>query len=586
MSLIKARSRAMLVLFSLLVGSLGVIAPATALPTVSASNGGTYSLKNGVAITPITFTVAALANSQTLTSFAAQTQLPSGLSLNAANGTITGTPDLNQNATNYTIRATFANPVETVDTIISIAVVPGLNPQSRTVNYTAGTAITPTLAIAAGGFTGAVTYALTTGTIPPGLILNANNGSISGTPQIAQSATTITVTGTGATAGTDTTTFTITINPAITPATQTLTGTVGTIITPTNQFTPFGFTGLITYTILPALPAGLVINAATGVISGTATVAQAATNHTITATDSLSRTATSTISITMTAVISPLTKTVSITQNQAMTPTAAYTLTGFSGAITYSVNPALPAGLTLNTSTGIITGTPTALQGATNHVITITGATAGSGTTTLTLAVLAPLAAPTSVTAVPGDLSATVTWSAVAGATGYQVITEPAGGVCTVTNTQATCTNLVNGTAYSFRVFGINQAGTALLSTISSSVTPKPPFITKTGRVTITYSITGTVVPAASLTKLRTIGAQFKTDKGTNAVIAVRGFTSTASTALERRLALSRATLVTQALRAAGLSGSYTTTGDGVTNRAGAQARKVVVKYTYQVPTN
>ena len=580
----KNKFRVFFVSIGLLFGLIGAVAPAAAVPTVTASNGGSYTLKNGVAITPITFTVTNLAAGQTLASFSAVTQLPGGLTLNTTNGTITGTPTLNQNAANYTIRATFAGTVETVDTVISITVVPGLNPQSRTVTYTAGTAITPTPAIAAEGFTGAVTYAVTTGTIPAGLTLNAANGSISGTPQIAQSATTITITGTGATAGTDTTTVTITINPAITPTTQTITGTVGTAITATTPFTPFGFTGLITYTISPALPAGLTLNASTGVISGTATIGQVATNHTITATDSLSRTATSTVSVTMATLISPTTRSVNVTQNQVMTPTAAYTLTGFGGTITYSVAPALPAGLTLNTATGVISGTPTTLQAATNYTITITGSAGGTGTTALTISVLAPLAAPTSVTATAGDASASVSWAAVAGATGYVVTAEPAAGSCVVTGTTANCTGLTNGTSYVFRVAATNAAGTASLSAVSAAVSPKPPFVTKSGKLTIFYSVTGTVVPAAGLTQLRAVGGQFKADKGTNAAISVKGFTTRAGTAIEKRLASSRATLVAQALRAAGLSGTYTTTGDGVTNRIGVKARKVVVKYTYQVP--
>src|ERR1035438_4315892 len=40
----------------------------------------------------------------------------------------------------------------------------------------------------------------------------------------------------------------------------------------------------ITYSISPALPTGLTINSSTGVISGTLTVVQPATNYTITAT--------------------------------------------------------------------------------------------------------------------------------------------------------------------------------------------------------------------------------------------------------------------------------------------------------------
>lgn len=764
------KSRSILVVLGLLLSTFSLIAPASALPTVTASGGGNYTFKNGVAITPITFSTGNLANGQTLTGFTAVTALPAEFSLNATTGTITGTPSVNQSDTNYTIRATFANPTETVDTVITFEVIAGLNPQSQSFTFTAGTAITATPAIAAGGFTGAVTYSVTSGTLPSGLTLNTANGSVSGTPQIAQSATTITITGTGANAGTDTTTMTITINAAITPATQTITGVAGTAITAstpfstagftglityavtagtlptglsinsstgvisgtptgasaqanytitatdslsrtataivtitisaaaitpatqtlvatagnaitaTTAFTAAGFTGAITYSVLPALPAGLTLNATTGVITGTPTGNQAATIHTITALGASSGTATATITITVSPRITPATQTLSVVAGSAITATAAFAATGFTGTVIYSVNPALPAGLTLNTNTGVITGTPTVAQAATtytitatgttagsvvgsgvttatiaitigssitpltsainltlgvamtptptytltgfsgvitysiapalpaglilntatgvisgtpavlvapsNYVITATGAAAGLATATVTLAVYAPLAAPAGVSATAGNATATITWQPVVGATSYQVVSIPAGGVCAVTGTQAVCSSLVNNTAYTFRVTAVNQAGPAALSATTSSVTPKPPFITKSGRLVITYSITGTVVPAASLTRLRTIGAQFKTDKGTNAVIAVRGFTSKASTALERRLALSRATLVTQALRAAGLSGSYTTTGDGVTNRTGAQARKVVVKYSYQVPTN
>lgn len=57
--------------------------------------------------------------------------------------------------------------------------------------------------------------------------------------------------------------------------------------------------------------------------------------------------------------------------------------------ITYSVSPALPAGLTLNTSSGTISGTPTGTQGATAY--TVTAANGGGSTTrviTITISVM------------------------------------------------------------------------------------------------------------------------------------------------------------------------------------------------------
>lgn len=56
------------------------------------------------------------------------------------------------------------------------------------------------------------------------------------------------------------------------------------------------------------------------------------------------------------------------------------------GSISYAVTPALPAGLTLNTSTGQITGTPSALSAAASYTVTAVSVD-GSATATLTISV-------------------------------------------------------------------------------------------------------------------------------------------------------------------------------------------------------
>ena len=88
--------------------------------------------------------------------------------------------------------------------------------------------------------------------------------------------------------------------PALSPATQTLSGTAGTAITPTTAFTPTGLTAPITYSVSPDLPAGLLLDAATGVISGTPEAEQSALTYTITASDG-TFTATADVNITVAA---------------------------------------------------------------------------------------------------------------------------------------------------------------------------------------------------------------------------------------------------------------------------------------------
>lgn len=85
--------------------------------------------------------------------------------------------------------------------------------------------------------------------------------------------------------------------------------------------------------------------------------------------------------------LSPSTQTMNGAVGTALTSSTALTASGFSGAVTYSISPTLPSGLSLNTSTGVISGTPLAAQSATTYTITGAGATSGSATSSVSITV-------------------------------------------------------------------------------------------------------------------------------------------------------------------------------------------------------
>lgn len=101
---------------------------------------------------------------------------------------------------------------------------------------------------------------------------------------------------------------------------------------------------------------------------------------------------------------SPVTTTQGVAMT-SLTPTVTGTVTG------YSVSPALPAGLSLNTATGAITGTPTAIAAQATYTVTATNAT-GSTTFAWVLTVRSAIAiSGTAASGAPitGAMNGTVT---------------------------------------------------------------------------------------------------------------------------------------------------------------------------------
>jgi hypothetical protein len=141
------------------------------------------------------------------------------------------------------------------------------------------------------------------------------------------------------------------------------------------------------YAVSPALPAGLSLDTATGVITGTPT-AVASGVYQVTGTNVSGSTAVS-LSIAVTIPAPPTNLTYSSNPaNYTLGVAIPANVPSNSGGpvASYSVTPALPAGLSLNTSTGVITGTPTAATPTAAYQVTATNA-GGSTSASLSITV-------------------------------------------------------------------------------------------------------------------------------------------------------------------------------------------------------
>ena len=136
---------------------------------------------------------------------------------------------------------------------------------------------------------------------------------------------------------------------------------------------------MASYSVSPALPAGLTLNTSTGVITGTPTAVTATATYTVTASNSAGST-TATLSITVNdAAPAGLAYTAGTAVYTVGTPIPPNSPTSTGGAVTaYSVSPDLPAGLSLDDDTGIISGTPTAVTATASYTVTASNVTGSS----------------------------------------------------------------------------------------------------------------------------------------------------------------------------------------------------------------
>ncbi|MFP5206718.1 MAG: putative Ig domain-containing protein, partial [Acidobacteriota bacterium] len=342
----------------------------------------TIAASVGHAITPDTPTVTGV-----VTSYTVSPALPQGLYLNASSGSISGTPAVAAAQAAYTITAANAAGSTTATIQISVVLAPPSNlvyPQTTIAAYV-DEKITPDVPTV----TGVVTSYTVSPALPQGLSMNVSTGIIFGMPIATSAQTAYTVTAANAAGST---TATIQISVVLAPPSNLVypqTTIVVTVGHPITADIPTVTSVVTSYSVSPALPPGLILNASSGEISGTPTATAAQTTYTVTAANAAgSTTATIQIAVVLGApskLVYPQT-TITASVGQAIVPDIP-TILSIGVVPTYSVSPALPPGLSLNASTGVIAGAPTATAAQASYTVTA-GSTLGSTTATLQITVL------------------------------------------------------------------------------------------------------------------------------------------------------------------------------------------------------
>ena len=408
--------------------------------------------------------------------------LPSGLTLNASTGVISGTVGASAVSETFTVKVVDANGVSDTQALtLTVNAAPNITTTTLP-NATKGGSYSQTLAVSGG--TAPLTWSITTGILPSGLTLNASTGVISGTVGSSAVSETFTVKVTDTNGVSDTQSLTITVNaaPSITTTTlatatqnqttysQTVAGTGGT--------TPYAWS--VTTGILPS---GLTLNAATGVISGTVGASAVSETFTVTLTDANGVTATKSLTITVNAAPNITTTTLAAATQTQIGYSQTLAVSGGTSAFTWSVTTGiLPSGLTMNASTGVISGTVGASAVSETFTVKVVDANGVSDTQALTLTV---------------NAAPSITTTTLAGATQGGAYSQTVAGTGGTTPYAWSITTGILPSGLTLNAATGVISGTVGASAVSETFTVT---LTDADGVTATKSLTITVNAAPSIT--------------------------------------------------------------------------------------
>ena len=329
--------------------------------------------------------------------------LPPGLTLAAGSGVISGIPTASGTSAFSATVTDNGSPVQTKSVPLSITTVATqLSITSTGVAVgTEGTAYSQTLH--ATGGTPAYNWSITNGSLPTGLTLAAGSGVISGTPTASGTFSfTATVTDASNPIQTKSEALTITIASNQLSITTTSLAAASQSTSYSQTLHATGGTPAYSWSIKSgSLPAGLALNAGSGVISGTATTTGTFT-FTVSLSDSGSPVQTQSAAMSISVAAPSLTITSSGLGSATDGTVYTQTLSAIGGTPVYSWSVAagsLPAGLNLASATGTISGTPTA-----SGIFTFTVTVSDTGTPVQTKS------AVMSITVAPQASAAGVTW--------------------------------------------------------------------------------------------------------------------------------------------------------------------------------
>jgi len=311
------------------------------------------------------------------------------------------------------------------------------------------------------------------GTLPTGVTFNAGTGVLSGTPAAGTGGSYAITFGANNGVGTAASqSFTLIVDeaPAITSA-NTTTFTIGSA--GTFSVVASGFPAS-TFSETGALPSGVTLSSA-GLLSGTAASGTAGSYPiTITANNGIGSPASQLFTLVVQSPCSAITVSGSLPNGFYQTAySSPFTQTGGTAPITWSAT-GLPAGLSIGSTTGIVSGTPTTTVAAATVVISVSDTNGCPGSTTLSGFKVAPIAT--------GDSYSTV------GNTPLQV-----GGSAPATPYVASATTIFGndsgpGTLTTTATTAATSLGGSVTIAANGSFTYTPK-VNTTGTDTFTYSV-------------------------------------------------------------------------------------------------